>query len=98
MTAQHNEPNSDPDRPLLALMREIDALDDALVSLLRRRFEASRMIGDLKKARGYPKTDPNRIASQRLSFIGKCTQATLNEDMASKLIDVIVQQVIAERS
>jgi chorismate mutase len=79
------------------LMAEVDALDRSLVELLRRRFECSREIGSIKRSNGQAPYDPARVRDQQLSFVKLCVEAGLDESMASKLMETILQQVITER-
>ena len=42
------------------LRKEIDAVDDQLVTLLKARFDLSRAIGEEKKKKSLPVYDPER--------------------------------------
>ncbi|MDO8771148.1 MAG: chorismate mutase [Burkholderiaceae bacterium] len=82
---------------MLVLMAEIDSLDKKLVELLSRRFYCSREIGAIKRQKVQAPYDPARVRNQQLNFVRQCVEADLDERMADKLIDIILQQVIAER-
>jgi chorismate mutase len=80
------------------LQIEIDEIDSKIVSLLRERFIRSRHIGTIKKRESLPLWDPDRVTSQREQFIEKCVHANIDPGMAHRLISLLIDQVIAERT
>jgi chorismate mutase len=79
------------------LMPQVDAVDAALVDLLKQRFALSREIGDLKARSGQAPFDPTRVQSQIARFVDRCAEAGLNPWMGQQVISTIVGQVIVER-
>lgn len=80
------------------LQGEIDKIDQDVISLLGDRFKRSREIGIIKRDAGAPPFDPNRLANIRTAFIAQSAEAQLDKSMADRLIGIILEQVIAERS
>ena len=82
---------------LNGLQTEIDVVDDQLIALLAIRFARSRRIGVIKREAELPATDPQRIREQQRRFVALCISNGLNAEMAARLIETIIDQVVAER-
>jgi chorismate mutase len=80
------------------LQREIDDVDEKLLSLVQLRFMCSREIGVLKRLGGQPPFDPGRVNSQSRHFVERALELGLDADLANKLIEAIVAQVLRERA
>ena len=83
---------------IVRLQAEIDDIDDKIIALLTDRFVHSREIGRIKLRNNQLLFDPERVSSQRQTFVDKCEATGIDAGMAERLIRVIVDQVIVERS
>ena len=80
------------------LQAQIDDIDARLVALLRERFQRTRAVGAIRRRENLPLLSPERAESQKRQFVTSCNAADLNEGMAVRLIDVLQEQVLAERA
>jgi len=78
---------------LLAHRRELDALDEQLVSLLAARFAVTRRIGALKAAHGVPAADAERERAQLESLTLLSRELGLPSDVTRALYQTLFQFV-----
>ncbi|MBQ0094378.1 MAG: bifunctional 3-deoxy-7-phosphoheptulonate synthase/chorismate mutase type II [Bacteroidetes bacterium] len=88
----HREPtNSDADN-LRPYRQQLDSIDDELVSLLARRFDISRQIGDYKHLQNLAILQPERYKSLADDMVAKGTAYGISE----KCIRTIFETIHAE--
>ena len=83
------------DSRLEELRQQIDSLDESLVEMLARRFRLTDEIGRLKKALKLPWVDAAREQEQRLAVQRLAIQHGLSEEIAMKVMRVVIDEVIA---
>lgn len=82
---------------LLAAYRQgIDALDQQLVHILGKRFERTRLIGQLKADHDLPAVDPQREAEQNTRLRAEAQAAGVDPDLIDTLMTTIRSQVVTE--
>jgi len=84
-------------KPIAEQFSQIDAIDDALLELLQRRFEEAREVGRTRHALGQPTHDPVRSRKIIERFVAGCVERGLEPAMGRQLISVILAQTIVER-
>jgi chorismate mutase len=80
------------------LQAQIDDIDARLVALLRERFQRTREVGAIRRRENLPLFSLGRAESQKRQFVTSCVNANLDEGMATRLIGVLQEQVMAERA
>jgi len=73
---------------------QIDRLDENLVEILARRFRVTEEIGRLKKAMALPAVDEEREQRQRIRIQALARQHGLREDVAMKVLRVIIEETV----
>ena len=76
------------------LRSEIDRLDKMLVEVLAERFKITHQIGLLKKSTNLPPVDPQREELQLKTIIQLAQNVGLREEVALKVLRVIIDEVV----
>lgn len=76
------------------LRKTIDKLDTALVHLLAERFQATKQVGQYKKAHNLTPIDPAREARQFAKIEKLAIEAGLDPDFAKRILRVIIDQSV----
>lgn len=75
------------DKELLELRKKIDKIDDEIFSLLEKRYEVVREVGEYKKKKNLPIVSPDR----EKEIIGKkIKESNLNPDFIKKYYRLII--------
>lgn len=81
--------------PALARFRQsIDNFDAALVHLLAERFRCTQKVGEYKREKNLPPSDPKREAKQIARLRQLADQSGLDPDFAEKFLHFIIEEVI----
>lgn len=75
--------------PLLELRKEIDEVDDALWTLIARRMEVSRRIGDYKRERGMAVIQPQRYEQILQERIARAQEQGISEQAIRQIMEAI---------
>jgi len=87
------------DSPSLGGLRaQIDAIDDALVEVLARRFAVTRQVGRLKAAQGLPARDAAREAGERERLCALARREGIDPDLVGRVFDLVAAQAVAEHA
>ncbi|KUL35396.1 4-amino-4-deoxychorismate mutase [Streptomyces sp. NRRL F-4489] len=87
------EPNrSEPEQQLAALRAELDALDEQLLDVVRRRVEVCVRIAHHKSAHGVPMMQPHRIGvvHERAARYGE--RHGVDREFLRRLYDLIIEE------
>ena len=81
-------------KDLPQLRKELDAIDQELITLLTKRFAVTNLVGHYKKTHGLHPVDEGREAAQmeRIRIIAKDTG--LNPEFAAKFLRIIIDEVV----
>lgn len=80
-----------------AMRLEIDALDDELLSLLARRMEVSRRIGEYKRARNLSVLQPARYVDLMVRRASEASQIGLDADFVRKILGVVHEESVRQQ-
>ncbi len=75
--------------PLDNLRKEIDAVDNELISLLAKRMDIVEKIGKYKKENNIPPMDNNRWQSIVQSLLHKAEKLNLSKELVKDIYDQI---------
>ncbi len=78
---------------LQTLRKEIDAIDERLLEILKRRFELTNRIGILKKEHVLPIEDKDRETRLFLNLEQKCRAINLDNQAAKNIFHTILEEV-----
>ncbi len=77
---------------LSPLRAEIDALDDAIVELLGRRFGVVRRVAAVKAAEGLPAVLPDRVAAVKRRAAALGAERGLDPAFVANLYQMIIDE------
>jgi chorismate mutase-like protein len=77
---------------LLAFRKQLDEIDDQLMSLLTRRFSVCRQVGAYKAQAGIPMMQPDRVASVKDRAALRAESAGLRHQFGHDLYDLIITE------
>ncbi len=72
--------------------RQIDALDDALIALLGRRYAAVRAVAAEKQAHGIPAFLPERVRA----VIDRCAEQAAQQDLDPSFVGSLFGAIVGE--
>jgi 4-amino-4-deoxychorismate mutase len=72
--------------------RELDEIDDQLITLLARRFAICREVASYKAEMDIPMMQPARVAEVKRRAATRALSAGLSEEFAIKLYELIIGQ------
>jgi HAD superfamily hydrolase (TIGR01509 family) len=87
-----------PDFELDRLREEIDRIDETILDLLERRFDATRKVGAWKARNAQRAIDPSREAAQFERYRGIAARKAIDQALVSTLFRAIVDRVVAEHA
>lgn len=76
---------------------EIDVIDDGLVSLLARRMDVARRIGELKSREGLPVVQPERYGMLMDRRVAEGERLGLSSDFMRRILGVIHEESVREQ-
>lgn len=82
------------DEELKHLRAEIDELDEALISVLARRYLATGKVGVIKAAQSMQAVDPVREAAQAERYSALATAHGVSSELVQKVFRVIIDDVV----
>ena len=80
---------------LAALRTEIDTIDEEIIQLLARRFNATEQVGELKAQHQLTAVDPEREAAQAHRYRMLADAHQLNPVLVMSLFAAVIQEVVA---
>jgi chorismate mutase len=80
------------------LRRSLDNIDNAIIYLLAERFSLTRKVGEYKRDHKLPPVDLNREEQQFARIKKLATEAKLNEEVATKYLRLIIDEVVKEHT
>lgn len=83
-------------KDLLELRAEIDRLDEEWLSILAKRFAATREVGRLKATGALPSIDPSREAEQEARLRSLAEKYGVSPDLAHDVLRLIIGEVVTE--
>jgi len=85
------------DTELVELRRQIDQTDDELMSLIQRRMEIAREIGEFKKAHSMTVVQPGRYESLMTRRVAEAESHGLSPDFVKALLAVIHEESVRQQ-
>ena len=79
---------------LAEFRKSIDNLDASLIYLLAERFHLTEQVGEFKKTRDLPPSDPSREKSQITRLRKLAAESSLDPDFAERVIRFIIDEVV----
>ncbi len=79
---------------LAEFRKSIDNLDASLIYLLAERFHLTEQVGEFKKTRDLPPSDPNREQHQIARLRQLAEDSNLDPDFAERVIRFIIKEVV----
>ncbi len=79
---------------LLALRELIDNLDATLITVLSKRFEITKRVGELKAAHNLPPADPARETEMIDRLKRLAAEADFDPDFAEAVMKFVIREVI----
>lgn len=79
------------DEQLRELRRQINQVDNQILSLVEARFELAKQVADRKKEAGLPIRDLER---EEEVISSKCEKTELNEDFVRKFFRMMIDEVV----
>ena len=79
---------------LLALRERIDAIDEEILRVLSRRFEATREVGQLKARENLDCVDPVREREKLDRLTAQAGSHSLNDTFVHELFQMIFREVV----
>lgn len=79
---------------LLALRERIDAIDEEILRVLARRFEATREVGKLKARENLDCVDPVREREKLDRLTSQAADHGLGDDFVHELFQMIFREVV----
>lgn len=79
---------------LLALRSEIDRIDEALLTLLAKRFGVTARVGELKARNGLESVDPTREHEKLERLRALAEENSLNSEFILDLFQTIFDEVV----
>ncbi|MFC0265924.1 chorismate mutase [Alloscardovia macacae] len=83
---------STPAQAIESLRTRIDEIDDEIIRLLARRFEATHEVGVLKAQAGFAALDASREERQRTRLTALAHDVHLDEDIARGYLEFVVTE------
>lgn len=83
-------------RTLQSLRAEIDNLNQDLVSLLAKRFQATRLVGEYKRDNNLPARDAEREAASIARIREQAKEAHIDPDLAATILQAIMDAVVVQ--
>ena len=77
------------------LRKSIDNIDNAIVAILAERFKITNRVGRFKADNKLPAKDPDREALQHSRIQELSQQYGLDPELASAILDQIINKVVA---
>lgn len=72
--------------------KQIDTLDEKIISTLAKRMNLAKKIGEYKRTQKIPALDINRWEKVLLSRLSQAEKLGLSKEFAKKLLQLIHQQ------
>lgn len=85
------------DSGLVALRDQIDQIDDELMSLIQRRMEVAREIGEFKKAHSMTVVQPGRYESLMTRRVANAASLGLSPDFVKSLLAAIHEESVRQQ-
>lgn len=79
---------------LQEIRQSLDALDDTIITLVARRFELTREVGEIKKEKNLPSVDPVREKEQRDRVRALAVKEGLDPDVAEKFLRLLIDETV----
>ena len=83
---------------LKELRQQIDQLDQMWLLILARRFQVTRLVGQIKKNSTLPSIDPNREKKQMAQITAIAKKANVDPELVQKILRLIIDSVVKEHN
>ncbi|NNC73474.1 MAG: chorismate mutase [Sphingomonadaceae bacterium] len=74
---------------------QIDDIDREMVTLLARRFQITREVGEWKAQNGVPPVDPEREKRQVARLQERAAETGLSADFLERFLRIIIDEVVS---